>query len=54
MELKENECTTECKSQRRLDGMAPWTLNYGNGKEQMKKGGGEEAKSVRAVCDVSR
>ena len=27
----EKECTTECKSQRRLDEMAPWPLNYGSG-----------------------
>ena len=29
---KENEeCTTECKSQRRLDEKAPWALNYRSG-----------------------
>ena len=34
---KEKECTTECKSQRTLDEMPPWALNYGSG-----EGGGDE------------
>ena len=29
VEEKEKECTTECKSQRRLDETAPWAPNYG-------------------------
>ena len=45
---KEKKCTTECKSQRRLDEKAPWALNYGSEEEEvLRKGGGEEARSVR-------
>ena len=43
---KEKECTTECKSQRRLDEMAPWALHYGSGEgggdEKGRRRGGEE------------
>ena len=56
---KEKECTTECKSRRRRDEKAPWALNYGSGEgggvETHLKGGGdsgEEARSVRCMCDV--
>ena len=34
---KANECTKECKSQWRLDEMAPWALNCGS-----EKGGGDK------------
>ena len=39
---KGKECTLECKSQPRLDEMAPWALNHGSGvgEEVMRKGGG--------------
>ena len=47
---KEKECTTECKSQRRLDEK---DLIMGAGrKEVLRKGGGEEARNVRCMCDV--
>ena len=36
---KEKECTTACKSQRRLDAMPPCVLDYGNGNGE---GGGDE------------
>ena len=43
---KEKECTTECKSRRRH-------LITGAGREEvLRKGGGEEARSVRCMCDV--
>ena len=31
VEEKLQECTTECKSQRRMDETAPWALHYGSG-----------------------
>ena len=44
---KEKECTTECKSRRRRDEKAPWALNTRAGREEvMRKGGGEEVRSV--------
>ena len=47
---KEKECTTGCKSQRRLVKKAPWALNYesgeGGGDEKGRKKGGEK----RAMC----
>ena len=52
---KEKECTTECKSRRRRDEKAPWALNYESGEggpEAMRKGGGEEVRNVRCMCDV--
>ena len=50
---KEKECTTECKSRRRRDEKAPGHLITGAGREEvMRKGGGEEARSVRCMCDV--
>ena len=43
---KEKECTTECKSQRRLDEKAPWALHYGSGEgegdEKGTRRGGEK------------
>ena len=36
----------------RLDEMTPCALKYGNREEVMRKAGGEDARSVRAVCDV--
>ena len=46
----EKECTTERKSRRRRDEKAPWALS---GREEvLRKGGGEEARSVRCMCDV--
>ena len=50
---EEKECTTECKSQPRLDEMAPGNLITGTGREEvMRKGGEEEVRSVRGMCDV--
>ena len=52
---EEKECSTECKSRRRRDEKAPWQghLITGAGREEMmRKGGGEEARSVRCMCDV--
>ena len=50
---KEKECTTECKSRRRRDEKAPGHLITRAGREEvMRKGGGEEVKSVRCMCDV--
>ena len=50
---KEKECTTGCESQG--DGMRrpPGHLITRAGREEvMRKGGGEEVKSVRCMCDV--
>ena len=50
---KEKECTTACESQRRLDEMPPGHLLTGAGREEvLRKTGGEEARSVRCMCDV--
>ena len=49
VEEKEKECTTECKSQRRLDETRPpGHLISGAGSEEViRKGRGEEARSVQ-------
>ena len=50
---KEKECTAECKSRRRRDEKAPWALNYeSEGEEVMRKGGGEEVRSVKRAMYV--
>ena len=41
--VEEKECTTECKSQRRLDEIAPWALNFGSGE------GGDDEKGRRGA-----
>jgi hypothetical protein len=41
------------KSQRRLDEMAPFTRMYGDGDGGGDgKGGGEEVRSMRALCEM--
>ena len=47
---KEKEYIKECKSRRRRDATekGPWALNYESGEGVMRKGGGEEVRSVYA------
>ena len=47
VEEKEKECTTECKSQRRMDETTPWALNYWNG----EGGGGGGGGSLYSWCE---